>query len=69
MKVLAERLLLLRKEKKITQPEAAKYFGVSFPSYCRYEHDERDPSAPTLVAIADFYHVSVDYLLGRTDQR
>lgn len=69
MKILAERLLLLRKEKKLRQEDAAEALGVAINSYCRYEHDEREPNAPTIVAIADYYGVSADYLLGRTDKR
>ncbi|MCI8537277.1 MAG: helix-turn-helix transcriptional regulator [Oscillospiraceae bacterium] len=69
MKILSERLLILRKERQLSQPQTAKELGISFPSYCRYEHNERDPSAPVIVAMADFFDVSADYLLGRTDER
>lgn len=69
MKILAERLLQLRKEKKLRQEDVAKELGISFNSYCRYEHDEREPNAPVIVAMADFFEVSADYLLGRKDER
>ena len=42
--------------------------GISFNSYCRYEKSEREPMAPTIAALADFFGVSADYLLGRTEQ-
>ena len=43
MKILAERLRLLRKEKKLSQVEFAKIIGLSTNGYQRYELDERDP--------------------------
>ena len=38
-------------------------------SYRRYEAGEREPDASTLVRMADFYDVTTDYLLGRSDER
>lgn len=69
MKILAERLRLLRDEKKLSQAEFAKIIGLSTNGYQRYELDGRDPTAPMLVEIAKFYHVSADYLLGLSDKR
>lgn len=69
MTVLAERLLMLRTERHLSQDEAAKALGIGFQSYRRYEHSEREPTAPVIVSMADFFGVSADYLLGRTDQR
>ncbi len=66
---LSERLHSLRKERMLTQTDAAKAAGISLKSYCRYESGERVPDADVLVRIADFYGVSADYLLGRTDER
>ena len=67
MKIFAERLLELRKEKGISQAVFAKSLGVSFSVVCYWETDRSEPTAPNLVKIADFFGVSVDYLLGRTD--
>lgn len=67
MEILAQRLLLLRKDKHLRQIDAAEAIGISFNSYCRYEHGEREPDAPTIKAMADFYNVSADYLLGRSN--
>ena len=67
MKVLAERLRLLRKEKKLSQEGFAKLMGLSTGGYQRYELDERDPTAPLIVEIAKYYNVSADYLLGLSD--
>lgn len=69
MQKLAERLLSLRKERDLTQEEIAKELGIGLRSYCRYEKDEREPTAPILVQMADFYGVSLDYLAGRSDER
>lgn len=69
MRILAERLRLLRSEKKLSQAEFAKIVGLSTNGYQRYELDEREPTAPLLVEIAKYYKVSADYLLGLTDKR
>lgn len=69
MEILAERLLLLRNEKNLRQSDIAKGIGVAMYTYQRYEYGEREPVASVLKAIADFYGVSADYLLGRTDKR
>ena len=69
MDILAERLRLLRKEKSLRQADVAEALGLSSVGYQRYEASERDPTAPVIVAIADFYQVSTDFLLGRKDQR
>ncbi|NCB63099.1 MAG: XRE family transcriptional regulator [Clostridia bacterium] len=69
MKVLALRLRELRKERGLRQEDAARELCLSTNGYQRYELDERDPTAPVIVAIADFYGVSADYLLGRSDHR
>ncbi|MCI8537276.1 MAG: helix-turn-helix transcriptional regulator [Oscillospiraceae bacterium] len=69
MKILSERLFLLRTERNLKQEEVSKALGIGFQSYRRYEHDERDPSAPVIVAMANFFNVSSDYLLGLRDER
>ncbi len=69
MQILAERLSLLRKERDLTQKEVSRELGISLNSYQRYETDEREPTAPVLVQMAKFYHVSLDYLVGLTDER
>lgn len=69
MEYLAMRLRELRKERNMTQEDAARKLNLSTVGYQRYELDERDPKAPVLAAMADFFGVSADYLLGRTDKR
>ena len=67
MKIFAERLLELRKEKGISQATLAKQLDVSFSVVCYWETNRSEPTAPNLVKISDFFDVSVDYLLGRSD--
>lgn len=67
MKVFAERFLELRKEKGVSQATIAKALDVSFSVVCYWETDRSEPTAPNLVKIADFFDVTVDYLLGRSD--
>lgn len=45
----------------------AEYLGLSFRGYQGYETNQSDPKLKTLIAIADYYQVSIDYLVGRTD--
>lgn len=65
----ARNLTLLRKEKKLTQKEAAQSLGVSQALLSHYEKGIRECSLSFVVKAADFYGVSCDYLLGRTAER
>ena len=69
MEVLAERLKLLRKERKWSRKQVAEQLKIVERTYQRYENAERDPTASVLVELADLYDVSVDYLVGRTEDR
>lgn len=62
-----EKLKLLRQSKNLTQSEAANLLNISLSSYQKYERDKNSitPSLEALVKLADFYHVTADYLLGR----
>ena len=66
---LSERMLSLRKERKLKQEELTALIGIPIRTYRRYEIGEREPTVSALWKIADFYNVSVDYLIGRTDIR
>ncbi len=63
-----ERLKNLRQQKKVSQKELAAYLGISVRGYQFYESEVNEPNIKMLVALADFYGVSIDYLVGRTDQ-
>lgn len=67
--VFNERLKILRLEKKLTQEKAAKEIGVPLRSYNRLESDGAKTYYDTLLRIADYYGVSLDWLTGRTDIR
>jgi len=68
MENLAKQLVKLRKGRKLTRQEVADAVGISAKSYQRYENAEREPTASTLVALADFYQVTLDDLVGRSAQ-
>ncbi len=61
------RLKLLRKARKISQLKLALDLNMNQNSVSRYENGEREADYNTLIKIADYFGVSVDYLLGRTD--
>lgn len=62
---MKEQLQQLRKSRGLTQDDLAEILGISLSSYQKYERDAISPSYETLCKIADFYHVTTDYLLGR----
>lgn len=68
MSLFSERLIELREKNDLSQTQAAKEFGVVVRAYQRYEYGEREPRLSTLVRMADFYGVSLDYLAGRSDK-
>ena len=62
---VSQRLKELRKSRDMTQEAVAKEIHVSRPTYTEYELGKKRPSLETLVKLADFYKVSLDYLTGR----
>lgn len=66
---LAERMKMLRLEKGMRQEDAAKELDISMSAYCRYEYGKREPNASVLWRMADLFAVSIDYLVGRSDER
>ncbi len=61
------RLKELRKSRGISQVKLAMDLNMNQNSISRYENGVREADYKTLIAFADYFHVSVDYLLGRTD--
>ncbi len=61
------RLKELRTKKKISQLKLAMDLGLCQNSISRYENGEREADYQTLIALADYFDVSIDYLLGRTN--
>lgn len=61
------RLKEIRKSKGITQLKLAMDLNTNQNTISRYETGEREPSLSELIKIADYFHISIDYLLERTD--
>ncbi len=59
----------LREDNDIKQVQIAKLLGIAQNTYSQYETGLLDFSAKMLIQLADFYGTSVDYLLGRTNQK
>mgnify|MGYP000603397174 FL=1 len=62
-------ITLLRKERGITQKQAAQELGISQAQLSHYEKGIRECGLEFVVQIADYYNVSCDYLLGRSAER
>ena len=69
MAKFSERLRELRKERGLKQREMAEICGMQIRGYQQYEYDENYPTVPGLVFLADYFGVSLDYLMGRKDER
>ena len=59
----------LREDADLTQAEVSSHLHISQRAYSHYENGTRDIPTNILIAIADFYHVSTDYLLERTNKK
>ena len=59
----------LREDRDMTQTQIAQMLGMSQTGYSKYETGENDIPTQILIKLADFYQVSVDYLLERTDHK
>jgi transcriptional regulator with XRE-family HTH domain len=62
------RLHTLRKERKLRQEDMAKQLGIARTTYAMYEQGKREPDYNTLIKLATFFEVSIDYLLGTTPE-
>ena len=63
---LYKRIRDLREDRDLNQTAVAKMLGMSQTGYSKYETGENDVPTDILIKLANFYGVSVDYLLGRT---
>ena len=61
----SEHLYKLRKQKGLKQTELAEAVGIGWRAYQTYERGEREPALSTLIALADFYGLSLDELVCR----
>ena len=67
--IFNQRVRQLREEAGLTQEQAAKALGISSRNDQRLEADDAIPSYKSMLAIGEYYHVSLDYLVGRTEKR
>lgn len=64
---LHEGLKRFRKAHHVTQKQAAQAAGVTERNYQEYEYGKVIPTATVLISLADSFNVSIDYLVGRTE--
>ena len=67
MEKFSKKLKELRAEKELTQKQIAEIFHIKQQSYLRYELNTGEPSLEMLIAMAKFFDVTTDYLLGLED--
>ena len=65
--ILNERLKKLRAVKNVTQQRVADELGVTVGNVQKFEYGTARPKLDNVIKIADFFDVSIDYLVGRTD--
>jgi len=63
-----KRIKDMREDNDLTQEDIAQILGIQQTVYSRYERGFQTIPLVHLIALADYYHVSLDYLTGRTDQ-
>lgn len=66
---MTNRLRDLREDADLNQTQVAQYLGMSQTGYSKYETGENDIPAQVLIKLAQFYHTSIDYILGLSDQK
>ena len=67
MHLFTQRLKHIRETKRLTQKEVAERLGIDYKKYNHYETGRNEPDLAMTVAIATFFNIPLDYLLGRTD--
>lgn len=65
----SERIKALRKQAKLTQVDVAEKLGISQPAYASWERGVKRPTQENLVKIAQILNVSIDYLVGNSDEK
>lgn len=63
------RMKELREEKKISMKEAARRLGIPYTTYVNYEKGLREPNSEMLINISNFFNCTIDYLLGKSNDR
>ncbi len=67
MSTFQERLISLKQKKQVLQKDIADNLSISLRSYQDYEKGNAEPKMKYLIEIADYFDVSLDYLVGRSD--
>ena len=67
--MLTERLKELRHEKNVLQKDVANYLNITTSAYGFYEQGKRIPDSETLTKLANYFNVSLDYLVGKTNMK
>lgn len=67
--MIGNRIKLLRLEKGNTQKQLSEYLGLTPKMISFYEKEERFPPHDIILKLADYFNVTTDYLLGRTDEK
>ena len=62
-----ERIRILREDHDLTQSDLAHYLNITQRAYSRYETGERGIPTEVLIALAEYYNTSIDYLVNRTN--
>ena len=68
-KMIGNILKQLRKSKGVSADEVSKVLGISRQGYTNYENEIREPNINNLIKLAEYFEVTVDYLLGREEQK
>ena len=69
MEIFAQRLKELRNSRRVYQKEMAEYLGITVRGYQCYEAVQNYPDVKGLIALADYFGVTTDYMLGRSEKR
>ena len=67
--IISKRLRDLRYDRQLKQSDVANSIGCTHQAISNYESGKRVPGISELIALANFYNVSIDYLVGRTDSQ
>ena len=63
----SDRIIQLKNERKLLQKDIASSVGLSLRAYQYYEKGQKEPTLSVLLRLADYFDVSLDYLVGRSD--
>ena len=63
----SDRIIQLKKERKLLQKDIASSIGLSLRAYQYYEKGQKEPTLSVLLRLADYFDVSLDYLVGLSD--